>query len=133
MELLVVIAVIGILAAIALPALTGVFNTSTNAKAHRNAQMICSVYSTARAAGASIQGATIPAITNSLVTGVAGRTPFADTKFALSPLSPKEIGLAAQFLTYEQTTGGIVHYNAANVLHDVDETGAIITPLVVVQ
>jgi type IV pilus assembly protein PilA len=61
-ELLVVIAVIGIIAAIALPAMSGIFDRSRVTKNRRNAQSIVSTYNSATAAGAAYGGAT--ALTN---------------------------------------------------------------------
>ena len=102
-ELLVVIAVIGVIAAIAIPAMSGIFENSGNAKARRNAQSIASMYSSLRAAGASIASpdkTTIAAaLTGAGVNGVTG-TAFASTKFRV-PMGTTERDLAVGMLTYE--------------------------------
>ena len=80
-ELLVVIAVIGVVAAIAIPAMSGIFENGTASKTRCNAQNIASTYSAARAAGASFSGATDTAIAIELNDGVAGAGQFATTRF----------------------------------------------------
>jgi prepilin-type N-terminal cleavage/methylation domain-containing protein len=52
-ELLVVIAVIGVLTSIAIPAMSGVFGKAEGARTMRNAQNIVSTFNAARAAGNS--------------------------------------------------------------------------------
>ena len=116
-ELLVVIAVIGILAAIAIPALSNVFESSTKAKAQRNAQNVASVFQSARAAGASFTVTTgteianiVTALTN---TGapVTGKGAFSTTTFSLSQMSTDEVNNVKQFLTYVTGNGGSISYN----------------------
>ena len=118
-ELLVVIAVIGILAAIAIPALSGVFESSTKAKAQRNAQSIASMYTAARTAGTTdallLAGAgatSVAKVASSLATGVSGLGAFSTTKFSISPMSAQEVANATQFLTYSATSGGSISYNS---------------------
>jgi prepilin-type N-terminal cleavage/methylation domain-containing protein len=118
-ELLVVIAVIGILAAIAIPALSNVFESSTQAKTKRNAQNIASTFTAARAAGASISvtGSTtterVRSIATSLANGVTGSGAFGNTKFQISNLSQAEQDSAAAFLNYN-TTDALLQYTGAN-------------------
>ena len=108
-ELLVVIAVIGVIAAIAIPAMSGIFENSGNAKARRNAQSIASMYSSLRAAGASVaspDATTIAeALTGAGVNGTAG-TAFSTTKFRV-PMGTAERDLAVGMLTYE-TNGDVL-------------------------
>ena len=114
-ELLVVIAVIGILAAIAIPALSNVFESSTKAKAQRNAQNVASVYTAARAAGATFavtSGNEITEICAALTSGtVAGKGAFATTNFTLSKMNADEVDNVEQFLTYSTGNGGSISYN----------------------
>jgi type IV pilus assembly protein PilA len=115
-ELLVVIAVIGILAAIAIPALSNVFESSTNAKTKRNAQNIASTFTAARAAGASfgVIGSGAQAVTDiatALSAGVAGSGAFANTSFKLSTMDANELSAAATHLSWD---GSILNYTGAN-------------------
>ncbi|MDB6072303.1 MAG: hypothetical protein JWL81_3474 [Verrucomicrobiales bacterium] len=109
-ELLVVIAVIGVIAAIAIPAMSGVFENSTTAKNKRNAQSIASLYSSLRAAGATVTSPSATNIATALTTdnGVSGvpGTAFASTRF-YAPMSSTEAASAAAALTYDSTTDSL--------------------------
>ena len=94
-ELLVVIAVIGVIAAIAIPARSGIFGKADSTKTRRNAQNIVGTFNAARAAGntASFTKATaISTITSG--TGLGGAGAFAGSNFVV-PLTSTESGLAA--------------------------------------
>ncbi len=81
-ELLVVIAVIGVIAAIAIPAMTGIFENSRGAKAKRNAQNLASAYASANAAGNSFVGvSTEDGAVSAIVAGVTGQGAFATSTF----------------------------------------------------
>jgi type IV pilus assembly protein PilA len=125
-ELLVVIAVIGILAAIAIPALSNVFESSAQAKNKRNAQNIASTYAAARAAGVTnlaLNGGTTPATAASVATnlvgtdggvfvsGVSGTGPFSTTVFQMSKLTGTDLSGATAYLNY---ANGILAYTGAN-------------------
>ncbi len=127
-ELLVVIAVIGILAAIAIPALSNVFESSTKAKNQRNMQMIVGMYNAARAAGATTTSlgvnsdpggayeavrAVAAALSSSSATPVTGSGPFATTTFTVSQLSDSDISNAAAYSTWSNTNKQL-GYNAAD-------------------
>jgi len=114
-ELLVVIAVIGIMAAIAIPMISNINANATTAKNKRNAQQLASTYGAATAAGATVTGATPLAIAATLKSGVSGPSgsQFQNTKFQVS-LGAAEITAAAPYLTFDAAT---------NVLtYDVDYT-----------
>jgi len=85
-EVLVVIAIIGVLSGMAVPALSGVFGKAELAKARRNAQNLVSTFNAARAAGNttsfSDSGAAIAAITTS--PGLSGGGVYATNKFYVS-------------------------------------------------
>ena len=104
-ELLVVITVIGTLASIAIPAMSGVYGNSTAAKSRRNAQNIAAVYASLRAAGATVVSpseATIAAaISNEATHGISGLagTVFAGSKFYV-PMNVEERDMAAAKLRY---------------------------------
>ena len=129
-ELLVVIAVIGILAAIAIPALSNVFESSSKAKAQRKAQNIASVYTAARAAGATTASlgvagtvgtpaAAATAVTDALsgTTPVTGSGSFATTIFSLSKMDPADVGAADDYLTWNDTN--------KTLGYDASQTGAV--------
>jgi type IV pilus assembly protein PilA len=111
-ELLVVIAVIGVLSAIAIPAMSNVMENGEAAKDKRNAQNIASTYTAARAAGAVVDTTSKATIISNLENGVNGRGPYANTTFKISPLEPTEEGraddylvLTGETLTYTQAGG----------------------------
>jgi type IV pilus assembly protein PilA len=123
-ELLVVIAVIGILAAIAIPALSNVFESSTQAKNKRNAQNIASTFTSARSAGANFSGlptgsatadtaTAIGVISTALATGVYGSGAFRTTSFQMSALGAEEQAAIASFLHWDGTNN-ILQYTAAD-------------------
>src|SRR5210317_2020163 len=92
-EMLVVIAVIGIIAAIAVPTIGSITAQANENKAKRNAQNLASVYSSAIAAGSTeCEGlTTAAAIVAEVVAGVAGADSFATTNFQVPNMSPDEI------------------------------------------
>lgn len=76
-EMLVVIAVIGILTAIAIPMIGRINDQAKSAKTNRNAQAVATMFSAARAAGvtSATLGADTGAIFDNLITGVAYTDP----------------------------------------------------------
>ena len=108
-ELLVVIAVIGVIAAIAIPAMSGIFENSRLAKARRNAQNIASTYAAARAAGASFSGTTAAAVAAELNTGKTGAGQFLTTNFQVV-LATAEVDGATAYLTGPGAANGNLTY-----------------------
>jgi type II secretory pathway pseudopilin PulG len=95
MELLVVVAIVGVLTAIAIPALTSIFGRAGTAKAGRNAQSLVATFNAARAAGNSTNfenaGAAISAITTS--PGIRGGGVYSANAFYV-PMAASEIAEA---------------------------------------
>ncbi len=98
-ELLVVIAVIGILAGIAIPMISNINANSAKAKAKRNAQNICSVYGAARSAFSST---TKEGIVGELAQGISGGGSFGSNRFQLN-VSAGERAAALAYCTYDSS------------------------------
>ncbi len=109
-EMLVVIAVIGIMAAIAVPTIGNMTATAKTNKAKRNAQSAASVWASAAAAGADLStGTTVTLALGLLNTGVTGDTAagFGSTNFKVA-MSTTEQDLADDYLTI---ANGLLVYN----------------------
>lgn len=108
-ELLVVIAVIGIIAAIAIPQMSRIINNGDKIVAQRNAQNIASVAAAAQAAGnQAIEAApdldAAILIVSQATNGMGG---FEDMKFTLSDIGPDQINKAKVYLDF--VNGSIVY------------------------
>jgi prepilin-type N-terminal cleavage/methylation domain-containing protein len=110
-ELLVVIAVIGIMAAIAIPMISNINSNATAAKNKRNAQNIASVYGAACAAGSTdvLAATDVAGIVTALQGGKPGAGQFGTTTFRVSVAGPvatatSEAGQAAAELTFDNAT-----------------------------
>lgn len=114
-ELLVVIAVVGIMAAIAIPALSFVFESSRQIKDKRNAQAVVSAYNSAQAVGATAVdlgtdgspqsvAAARSAILSKLNIGVQGRGPFSATVIKMGEVTGDDAALMDQYLAWDPTT-----------------------------
>ncbi|MEE3177445.1 MAG: prepilin-type N-terminal cleavage/methylation domain-containing protein [Verrucomicrobiota bacterium] len=112
-EMLVVIAVIGIIAAIAVPTIGNITEQANNSKAKRNAQNLASVCASAVAAGADLGTASsVNAIVNQIVSpGLTGGTDsgFDSTVFKVPNLSDQEKMSASQHLSYDAQAKMIVY------------------------
>jgi type IV pilus assembly protein PilA len=107
-ELLVVIAVIGIMAAIAIPIISNINQNATMAKDRRSAQNIANVYGAAIAAGAPVDSSSVGAIIDDLQLGVNGSGQFSSTVFKIN-ISDAEQTEADDYL--DMTTPGVLDYN----------------------
>lgn len=108
-EMLVVIAVIGIIAAIAVPTIGSITQQANENKAKRNAQNLASIYSSALAAGASITGTTVADLTDPLILGVKGADSFATTTFQVPNLTGDDLTAARAFLAIDPNSGQLVY------------------------
>ena len=114
-ELLVVIAVIGIIAALAIPNISAITTRSHYAKDERNAQNIASMAMAAKAAGANTAGwnsvdELVQELENGItVTSVAGQPPM---EFKISGLSADDRLALVDYLSV--TNGGQISYIAAS-------------------
>ncbi len=111
-EMLVVIAVIGIMAAIAVPTIGNMTTQAKENKAKRNAQSAASVWASAQAAGATLSPATADAdgcvaVLNGGVYGDAA-SGFGTTQFKVT-MSAAEQALAAAKLTYNSTDNSLTY------------------------
>ncbi len=104
-EMLVVIAVIGIIAAIAVPNIGRINDSAKEATNRRNAQNLASVYASANAAGHTFAGADEEAIVAAIVGGytisVDDQGPFAGTFFGVPGLSDNDQKAALDYLKIE--------------------------------
>lgn len=107
-EMLVVIAIIGIIAAIAIPNIGSINDAAANAAIQRNAQNAASVWNSAIAAGYQADGITDKAgAVGALETGVNGTGPFLTNKFAIGTLENKTAVL--ELLTYNAADKSLVY------------------------
>lgn len=111
-ELLVVIAVIGILAALIIPSIQNVYESSRYNSHKRNAQNIASTYAAARAAGADFAASNTDQIISTLADGVFGKGTLSGMHFKVSELSPDDIAGAKRFLTFYPSSQTLI-YGAA--------------------
>ncbi len=112
-EMLVVIAIIGIIAAIAIPNIGTINDSAREATARRNAQSIASVLNAALAAGAPISqiAATTPAgLVKAGETGLSPISgPFTGKNFSVGQIDDLEEPKAAQFLSWDVTNKQVIY------------------------
>lgn len=102
-EMLVVISVIGIIAAIAVPTIGNITGNADEAAAKRNAQTAASLYAGAIASGAEFDGEDKSAILTELAQGKAG-VDVGGSKFKMAELSANEKEQALGYLSYNDET-----------------------------
>jgi prepilin-type N-terminal cleavage/methylation domain-containing protein len=102
-EMLVVITVIGVIAAIAVPNIGVLTDAADDSKTRRNAQNIASIYSAALAGGADVTGADKEEIIDKLIAGVNGIGAFESHTFLINGLSETEKVQAKKYLKLEGT------------------------------
>ena len=100
-EMLVVIAVIGILAAIAVPNIGKINGAAEESKNRRNAQQLSSVCNAAQAAGHDFVGADLATTVTAIIAGATindSTSPFNGSYFGVPNLTGQEITDAEQYL-----------------------------------
>lgn len=110
-EMLVVIAVIGIIAAIAVPNIGKINDAAKDATNRRNAQSIASIYASAQAAGLDLSdGTDVKKTIAKVVTGgkVTDEGPFKDSFFGVPSMSTADQTAAAPYLKFG--TSGMLEY-----------------------
>lgn len=115
-EMLVVIAIIGIIAAIAIPNI-GALNDSARESANkRNAQTVASVLNAAVAAGADLNLATGAGGSDIIAKAEAGVQPakgaFALKNFTSGPIDDEDEGEVAKYLSYDDTNKQVLYHPA---------------------
>jgi prepilin-type N-terminal cleavage/methylation domain-containing protein len=104
-EMLVVIAIIGIIAAIAIPNIGNLNASARDASARRNAQTVASVVNAAIAAGADTSAITTTATAITAATG--GLTPtkgaFSGKTFTSGPINSEDAAAVASYLSWDNT------------------------------
>jgi type IV pilus assembly protein PilA len=117
-EMLVVIAVIGIIAAIAIPNIGSINDSARKASAQRNAQSIASVLNAAIAAGASTgfsSGTSATAIVDAAEAGVSPTDgAFSGKLFTTGEIDDSEETGAGRFLSYDAANQQVVYNPTAS-------------------
>ncbi len=106
-ELLTVVAVIGIIAGFVIAGTSNLTQNSSEVKARRNAQTLCSLYGCARAAGAAFVADTPEGILDELVIGKNGSGVLSTTVFQMSPMSAVEKQDLLRFCLFD-AAGGVM-------------------------
>lgn len=110
-ELLVVIGVIGIIAAIALPMISNTFDASVNQAGRRNAQNIVTLYNAAKSCGAPLPAASnLDEVISVLKEGVTGTGSMAGVTFQMGSLTDSQRLAAENYIT--QAPGGLLAYDS---------------------
>lgn len=105
-ELLIGMAVVGVIASIALPSLVRVVNEGRDAKTTRNAQMIAHTYMEARAAGAEFASSSsdLRGKVLELVEGKNGAGIMSTCRFRINALAAEELRAVLRRLAYDAAT-----------------------------
>lgn len=109
-EMLVVIAIIGIIAAIAIPNIGTLNDNARDAAAKRNAQTVASVLNAAIAAGVDTTGWTSANLLDKAQTGVSPADgAFQGKTFTSGPIDDDEEAKAAAYLTWDDTNKQVAY------------------------
>ena len=107
-EMLVVIAIIGIIAAIAIPNIGNLNDSAKVATARRNAQTVASVLNAAIAAGVTTTGWTTANLLDKAMAGVSPSTgAFSGKTFTSGAINPTEQEAAKKYLTWDGDNGQV--------------------------
>lgn len=117
-EMLVVIAVIGIIAAIAVPNIGRINESAKDATARRNAQNVASVFASANAAGLTFgSGSTsVSDIVDEIIVGkkVTEKGPFDGTFFGVPGLNSDDKTAAMAYLTWDADSEQLIYKGDTN-------------------
>ena len=99
-EMLVAVAVIGILSALAIPALAGVLQQGESVKTTRNAQLIATTYASARAAGAAFTSSDLRGKIFEVFDGKNGAGKMDSVFFSVTRIKTGELDAVVRHLYY---------------------------------
>ena len=111
-EMLVVITIIGIIAAIAVPSIGRLTESAGVSKDLRNAQNLAMTYSSADAVGLNFLGSDVAITINNVVTGATVTdiaSPFYDSYFGVPHMAVTEQAAASSFLELDPVNGLMVY------------------------
>lgn len=112
-EMLVVIAIIGIIAAIAIPNIGNLNASAREASARRNAQTVASVVNSAIAAGVVPATAGITDTATAISKAVAGLVPtqgaFKDKTFTCGAINAEDLTAVTSYLSWDATNGQLTY------------------------
>ncbi len=108
-EMLIVVAIIGTLTGIAVPALSNTNSTAKEATAKRNAQNACSIHASARSVGAEFDSETKAGILDELIEGRSG-VDLAGSHFKMSPLTADEKTAALAYCSFDTGTRSLTYH-----------------------
>ena len=103
-ELLIVLAILGIVAAVAIPTMEMIHDSADESKARRNAQSIASIGASAQIAGFEYTSTNKEDAASELVAGVFGTGTLSNMEFRVSTVSGPELQEALQFLDFVDST-----------------------------
>ena len=103
-ELLIVLAILGIVAAVAIPTMEMIHDSADESKARRNAQSIASIGASAQIAGFEYTSTTKEDAASELVAGVFGTGTLSNMEFRVSTVSGPELQEALQYLDFVDST-----------------------------
>ena len=109
-ELLTVISILTVIAAVALGVYAGLTRGADETKTLRNAQTVAAIYASARAAGATFSSAPgdLPGIIDELTVGRHGAGNLATSVFQLSPLAGTEKSAAMEHLLLDAQSDTLI-------------------------
>jgi general secretion pathway protein G len=112
-EMLVVIAIIGIIAAIAIPNIGSINDSAREATAQRNAQSVASVLNAAAAAGVTFAAGDMDTGAKIIDVAEAGVSPtdgaFKGKKFTVGDIDDDEEAKAATYLSFDATNNQVIY------------------------